>query len=134
MNWEDYFLNIATIVALKSKDTKKKVGAVLVSLDNNRMLSTGFNGLPRNVNDNIDWNNRELVHSLIIHAELNCILYASSKFENAILYSTLSPCKECIKIIAAANIKKIIFIEKYKDYDIVVDLCKTFNITIKQSS
>jgi dCMP deaminase len=133
MNWDEYFLNIASMVALKSKDTKKKVGTVLVSLDNNRVLSTGFNGLPANVNDNIDWDNRELVHSLIIHAELNCILYASSRFENAILYSTLSPCKDCVKIIAAANIKKIIFIEKYKDYDIVVNLCKTFNINIHQA-
>ena len=133
MNWDDYFLNIATIVALKSKDIKRKVGTVLVSLENNRILSTGYNGLPTNVDDNINWNNRELVHSLIIHAELNCILYASSKFENAILYSTLSPCKDCIKIIAAANIKKIIFIEKYKDYNIVVDLCKIFNINIQQA-
>lgn len=130
MNWNEYFINIAKIVSLKSKDIKRQVGAILVSQKDNRILSTGYNGLPSNINDNIDWNNRELVHSMIIHAEMNCILYASSKFENAILYSTLSPCKDCIKIIAAANIKKIIYLDKYKDLEISKNLCKKFNIEL----
>lgn len=134
MNWNEYFINIASNIALKSKDIKKQVGAVLVSEDNNRIISTGYNGLPANINDNINWNNRELVHSMIIHAEMNCILYASSKFQNAILYSTLSPCKDCIKIIAAANIKTIIYLQKYKDFDISLNLCNYFNIKIIQFS
>lgn len=130
MNWNEYFINIAKMVSLKSKDTKKQVGAILVSEKDNRILSTGYNGLPSNINDNIDWTNRELVHSMIIHAEMNCILYASSRFENSILYSTLSPCKDCIKIIAAANIKKIIYLDEYKDLNISKDLCKKFNIDL----
>lgn len=134
MNWNEYFINIASNIALKSKDIKKQVGAVLVSEDNNRIISTGYNGLPANINDNINWNNRELVHSMIIHAEMNCILYASSKFQNAILYSTLSPCKDCIKIIAAANIKTIIYLQKYKDFDISLNLCNYFNIKLIQFS
>lgn len=130
MNWNEYFINIAKMIALKSKDTKKQVGAILVSEKDNRILSTGYNGLPSNINDNIDWNDRNLVHSLIIHAEMNCILYASSRFENSILYSTLSPCKDCIKIIAAANIKKIIYLDEYKDLYISKNLCKKFNIEL----
>ena len=130
MNWNEYFMNIAKMVSLKSKDTKRQVGAILVSQKDNRILSTGYNGLPSHINDNIDWNNRELVHSMIIHAEMNCILYASSKFENCILYSTLSPCKDCIKIIAAANIKQIIYLDDYKDLSVSKELCKKFNIKL----
>lgn len=130
MNWNEYFINIAKIIALKSKDKKRQVGAILVSEKNNRILSTGYNGLPANTNDNIDWNNRELVYSMIIHAEMNCILYANNKYENSILYSTLSPCKDCIKIIAAAKIKKIIYLEDYKDLHISKELCKKFNIEL----
>lgn len=130
MNWNEYFINISKIIALKSKDKKRQVGAILVSEKNNRILSTGYNGLPANTNDNIDWNNRELVHSMIIHAEMNCILYANNKYENSILYSTLSPCKDCIKIIAAAKIKKIIYLEEYKDLLISKELCKKFNIEL----
>jgi dCMP deaminase len=130
MNWHEYFINIAKMIALKSKDTKRQVGAILVSQIDNRILSTGYNGLPANINDNIDWNDRELVHSLIIHAEMNCILYANNKYENSILYSTLSPCKDCIKIIAAAKIKKIIYLDEYKDLEISKVLCKKFNIEL----
>jgi dCMP deaminase len=130
MNWNEYFINIAKIISLKSKDKKRQVGAILVSEKDNRILSTGYNGLPANIDDNIDWNNRELVHSMIIHAEMNCILYANNKYENSILYSTLSPCKDCIKIIAAAKIKKIIYLEEYKDLNISKELCKKFNIDL----
>jgi dCMP deaminase len=130
MDWNTYFMNIAKMIALKSKDTKKQVGAILVSLSNNRIISSGYNGLPSGINDNIDWNDRDLVHSMIIHAEMNCILYAENKFENSILYSTLSPCKDCIKIIAAAKIKKVIYLEEYKDILISKELCNKFGIEL----
>jgi dCMP deaminase len=129
MNWHSYFMNLAYNISLKSKD-KKKVGAILVSSINNRIISTGYNGLPAGINDNIDWTNRELVHSMIIHAEMNCILYSNNKFENSILYCTLSPCKDCIKIIAAAKINKVIYHTKYRDFDLVQNLANTFNIEL----
>ena len=129
MNWNSYFMNLAYNISLKSKD-KKKVGAILVSSINNRIISTGYNGLPAGINDDIDWTNRELVHSMIIHAEMNCIIYSNNKFENAILYCTLSPCKDCIKIIAAANIKKVIYQNKYRDFDLVQNLANIFNIEL----
>jgi dCMP deaminase len=132
MNWDEYFINIAKSIALKSKDKKRQVGAILVSKKDNRILSTGYNGLPANSNDDINWLDRELVHSIIIHAEMNCILYANNKYENSILYSTLSPCKDCIKIIAAAKIEKIIYLDKYKDIEISKNLCKLFNIELIQ--
>ncbi len=130
MNWDEYFINIAKMISLKSKDTKRQVGCVLVSLNNNRIISTGYNGLPAGIDDNIDWNNRDLVHSMIIHAEMNCIIYANNKYENSILYTTLSPCKDCIKIIAAAKIKKVIYLDEYKDLHLSKNLCNIFNIDL----
>jgi deoxycytidylate deaminase len=61
---------------------------------------------------------------------MNCILYAETKYENSILYSTLSPCKDCIKIIAAANITKVIYLEEYKDLEISKSLCESFSIEL----
>ena len=132
MNWNEYFMNIAKMISLKSKDTKKQVGCVLVSLNNNRIISTGYNGLPAGIDDNINWHDRNLVHSMIIHAEMNCIIYANNKYDNSILYSTLSPCKDCIKIIAAAKIKKVIYLDEYKDLNVSKNLCKLFNIELIQ--
>lgn len=63
---------------------------------------------------------------------MNCILYADSKYEDAILYCTLSPCSTCIKLIACSNINKIFYKEKYKDIDIVENVCSFYNIELIQ--
>ena len=53
MNWEEYFLRIAELIAKKSKDRSKKIGAIIVG-EGNEIRSTGFNGFPRGVNDDVD--------------------------------------------------------------------------------
>jgi len=137
ISWEEYFMNICDQLKLRSPDPKTKVGSVLVS-KNNRILSAGFNGLPAGCDENIDWTDRELVRSLIIHSEVNTILYSQSRYENATLFTSLSPCSDCIKIIAAANIKKIIYKDEFRDLEKVNILCKRFGIQMirmkKQSS
>ncbi len=132
LTWDEYFLKLCDVIKLRSKDPYRKVGACLVSINNNRIISTGYNGLKSGSNDNIDWSNRQLVHSLVIHAETNVLLYSNSNFEDSILYINYSPCCQCIKLIAAANVKKIIFIEKYKDYDQVKTICEFYNIKLIQ--
>ena len=57
-------------------------------------------------------------------------IYSNNKFENSILYCTLSPCKDCIKIIAAAKINTVIYHTKYRDFDLVQNLANTFNIEL----
>ncbi len=131
-DWDTYFMSIAEIVKTRSKDPKLQVGAVLVSLKNNRIISTGYNSLKSGLNDNIDWTDREFVRDLVIHAETNAILYAESKFEDSILYITHSPCKECLKLLAATNIKIIIYKDTYRDLDKTIELCNFFNIELKQ--
>lgn len=130
-SWDEYFMQMCNVVKIRSRDPKKQVGAILVSSDN-RIISTGYNALKKGSNDDIDWSNRELVHLLVLHAEVNCLLYATSKFENTTLYSTLSPCSHCIKLIASSGVKKIIFQDKYKDYNSVKNICNFYNIELNQ--
>lgn len=131
LSFNEYFMNIAQQVKLRSPDIIK-VGAIIVSNKNNTIISTGYNGAPRNCNDSIDWTDRSLVRSVVIHAEMNAILYAQSRFEDSTMYITMSPCSQCIKLIAAANIKKIYYCTEYKDFSTVKELCNYFNIELTQ--
>ena len=129
-SWDMYFMNIAEVVKLRSCDFTK-VGAVLVSMNDKRIISTGYNSLRSGMDDKvIDWTNRELIKDIVIHAEMNAIIYAQSKFEDAILYITLSPCKACLKIIASTKIKKVIYKNEYRDIKEVKDLAKLLNIEL----
>lgn len=131
-SWDEYFIMMCDVIKLRSKDPKRQVGACLVSMSDNRIISCGYNSLKAGVDDNIDWENRELVHSLVLHAECNAILFSNSKFENSILYVSTSPCRDCIKLIVAANIKRIVYKEKYKDIAEVNEICNLYNISINQ--
>lgn len=131
LSWDEYFIKMCNVVKLRSKDPKRQVGSILVSSDN-RIISTGYNGLKKGSNDNINWNDRVLVHLLVLHAEMNCLLYSESKFENTTLYSTLSPCHNCIKLISSSGVKKIIFQDKYKDFESVKEICNFYEIELKQ--
>jgi dCMP deaminase len=129
-DWNTYFMDIADVVKSRSPD-KTKVGAVLVSVKDNRIISTGYNSVCANMNDkNIDWSDREFIKSICIHAETNAILYCQSKFEDAILYCTLSPCKDCVKLLSATKIRKVVFKEMYKDFDASKKLCDFFGIEL----
>ena len=131
ISWDEYFMNIANVVKTRSLDPKTQVGAVLVSLKDNRIISTGYNSVCAGLNDTlIDWTNRDYIRTIVIHAEMNAVLYAQSKFEDAILYSTLSPCKDCIKLLSATKIRKIIYKDEYKDIDNVKKLCDFFKIEL----
>ena len=132
ISWTEYFMNIADTVKTRSLDPKTQVGAVLVSQKDNRLISTGYNSLPRGIDRElkytIDWSDRELIRPYVIHAETNAVLYAESKFENSILYTTMSPCTDCIKLLSAAQIKMIVYKNEYKDIQTVKELCKIFGI------
>lgn len=119
-------MSIAHQVKTRSPD-HIKVGAVLVSQKDNRIISTGYNCVCAGAKDNeIDWSNRELIRKITIHAEANCILYSQSKFEDSTLYCTLSPCKECMKLVSATKINRIVYDKEYKDLSQVKELSKDF--------
>lgn len=128
--WDEYFMNLCEVIKLRSPDFCK-VGAVLVSMYDHRIISTGYNALRTKMDyENIDFTNRDLISDTIIHAEMNTIIYAQSKFEDSILYTTMSPCKACLKIISATQIKKVIYKHEYKDIKDVIKLSKILNIEL----
>ena len=129
--WEQYFMAIADVVKTRSRDPKTQVGCVLVSQKDNRVLSTGYNSIGAGLDDNsVDWGDRGLVHQLIVHAETNCLLYAKSNFEDSVLYSTLSPCSGCMKLLSASGVKKIIYKDEYRDIEQSKILAKFFKIEL----
>ena len=122
INWDEYFMGIAYLSAMRSKDPNTQVGACIVS-KSNRILSMGYNGFPNGIDDDAFPWNRDNPDPLCnkyfytTHSELNAILnYRGGTLEGAKLYVTLFPCNECAKAIIQAGIKTIIYKEdKYPD-------------------
>ena len=121
LSWDEYFMAIAKLSAMRSKDPSTQVGACIVSNDN-RILSIGYNGAPNGYDDDIfPWDregqNLETKYPYVCHAELNAILnYRGSKkdLENAKIYVDLFPCNECAKVIIQSGIKEVIYLsDKY---------------------
>lgn len=113
---------IAQITALRSKDPNTQVGAVIVSEDN-KVMSIGYNGAPRDFDDNkVPWNRDtslpyiEQKYPYMCHAEMNAVLnYGGSikDFRNSTVYVTLFPCDTCAKLLAQIGVKKIVYLHDY---------------------
>ncbi len=125
LTWDEYFMGIAKISALRSKDPSTQVGACIVSSDN-RILSIGYNGAPNGFDDayfpwDREGNALDTKYLYVCHAELNAILnFRGHKrdFEGAKLYVALFPCNECAKAIIQSGIKEVIYLsDKYKNQD-----------------
>lgn len=121
ISWDEYFMAIAKLSAMRSKDPNTQVGACIVS-DDNRILSIGYNGAPNGFEDEkFPWGregeNLKTKYPYVCHAELNAILnYRGSKkdLENAKIYVDLFPCNECAKIIIQSGLKEVIYLsDKY---------------------
>lgn len=95
--------------------TRKKVGALLVK--DGMIISDGYNGTPSGfANDCEDHEGN--THWYVLHAEANAIMKVARSTNNAkdsTLYITLSPCKDCCKLILQAGIKRVVYIHEYKD-------------------
>lgn len=123
ISWDEYFMSIAVLSSMRSKDPHTKVGACIVSKDH-KVLSLGYNGMPIGVDDRkIPWAGHqdsddflETKYPFVCHAELNAILNSNHDLKDSIVYVTLFPCNECTKAIIQAGIKKIIYLsDKYHD-------------------
>lgn len=128
-NNNKYIFELANIISLKSPDPKKQVGCILVS-PNGDILSLGYNRLPKENHDNIDWSDRKYIKNIIIHAEMDCLTRSNGNISDCILYCTLSPCTECFKLIMANNISTIYFIERHKTFDSVNEIAKKYGINL----
>ena len=118
-------MGIAVLSAMRSKDPSTQVGACIVD-DQNRILSTGYNGFPHGCSDDeYPWDREgeplETKYIYVCHAELNAILnYNGGPLKGARIYTTLFPCNECTKSIIQKGISEVIYLsDKYADTDSV---------------
>ena len=123
INWDEYFMGIAVLSGLRSKDPATKVGACIVDSDN-KVVSIGYNGMPRGLDESqLSWNRGEDLDSkylYVCHAEFNAILNTrvGSALKDCRLYVTLFPCNECAKLIIQSGIKEIVYMDdKYNGTD-----------------
>ena len=119
LTWDEYFISIAYIASLRSKDPKTKVGSCIVNQDN-RIISTGYNGMPNGCNDSImPWDRAEGLKDTnwyVVHAEMNAILHSKTDLNSCKIYVTLFPCNECTKALIQSGIKEVVYLsDKYKD-------------------
>ncbi len=114
ISWDEYFMGVALLSGMRSKDPNTQVGACIVS-ENNKILSMGYNGFPIGCSDDeFPWNREgdplENKYFYTTHSELNAILnYRGGSLEGAKLYVTLFPCNECAKAIIQAGIKTVVY-------------------------
>lgn len=122
ISWDQYFMGVAVLSAMRSKDPNTQVGACIVSPDN-KILSMGYNGFPVGCSDDeFPWGrdgNRyeDSKYFYSTHSELNAILnYRGGSLEGCKIYVTLFPCNECAKAIIQCGIREVVYAEdKYAD-------------------
>ena len=123
LTWDEYFMALAKLTAIRSKDPNSQVGAVIVDSEN-RVLSIGYNGAPNGFSDDLfPWarEGEELAtkYPYVCHGELNAISnFTGSRKElrGAKIYVTLFPCNKCTQLIIQNGIKEVIYAcDKYAD-------------------
>ena len=107
--WHTRFMKLALEVASWSKDPSTQVGCVLVR--NKKVLSTGYNGLPKNLSDSLDiLHDREKKYELTVHAEVNAVTTAALhgiSTEGATAYVTFNPCSRCAAVLINAGVTSV---------------------------
>ena len=125
LSWDEYFMGLAHLSAMRSKDPSTQVGAVIVDQEH-KVVGIGYNGLPIGCSDDeFPWDREggmlETKYAFVVHAELNAIL-------NSTLYVSLFPCNECAKAIIQSGIRKIVYEDdKYATADNVIASKKMLN-------
>lgn len=135
ISWDEYFMGIALLSAMRSKDENTQVGACIVN-DENKILSLGYNGMPIGCSDEVmPWKREgaplDTKYMFVCHAEFNAILNSPApSLKGAKIYTTLFPCNECAKAIIQSGIKEIIYLsDKYSGTDSDLAAKKMFDMT-----
>ena len=122
LSWDEYFMSVAHLSAMRSKDPSTQVGAVIVD-ERKRVVSIGYNGMPYGCDDDeFAWEREgqflDTKYPYVVHAELNAILNAPRPVIGCTIYVSLFPCNECAKAIIQSGIKRIVYEDdKYADTD-----------------
>ena len=142
-DWDEYFMGIAKVVALRSNCIKRKVAAVLVK--DKRIIATGYNGTPRGVKNcneggcprcnSMGESGKDLGECLCSHAEENAIVqsaYHGVNIKEAVLYTTFSPCLNCTKMIINAGITEVVYNAHYPMSSLSLELLQEAGILARQ--
>lgn len=117
ITWNEYFMSLVYLTALRSKDKSTKIGAIVVN-DSNCIISTGYNSFPRGINDDKqERQERPEKYYWMSHGEENCISNAARNgisLHNCIMYTHGIPCMNCAKLIVQSGIKKVIVHEQWE--------------------
>ena len=114
ISWDEYFMGVAILSGMRSKDPNTQVGCCIVSQEN-KILSMGYNGFPKGCSDDeFPWEREgdelSTKYFYTAHSELNAILnYSGGSLAGAKLYVSLFPCNECAKAIIQSGIKEVIY-------------------------
>ena len=121
ISWDEYFMAVAKLAAMRSKDPNSQVGCCIVSEDN-KILSIGYNGFPRGCSDeDFPWKREGddplmTKYFYVTHSELNAILnYRGGSLEGSKIYVSLFPCNECAKAIIQSGIRTVVYDENKYD-------------------
>lgn len=121
ITWDEYFMGVAKLAGMRSKDPNSQVGCCIVSKDN-KILSMGYNGFPKGCSDDeFPWAREgdpmDTKYLYVTHSELNAILnYQGESLKGAKLYVSLFPCNECAKAIIQSGIETVIYeVDKYPE-------------------
>jgi dCMP deaminase len=112
--WHEIYMRIAYEISTASYAERKKVGAIIVK--DNRIISYGYNGTPYGFDNTCEENG--ITKNEVLHAESNAITKCAMSNEstkNAFLYTTMSPCYDCAKLIIQSGIKCVYYKELYTD-------------------
>ena len=116
ISWDEYFMGVAKLAGLRSKDPNSQVGSCIVS-PHNKILSIGYNGFPRGCSDDVfPWSREgdelDTKYFYVTHSELNAILnYRGGSLEGSKIYVSLFPCNECTKALIQSGIREVIYAE-----------------------
>ena len=139
--WDSRFLRLATHISEWSKDPSTQVGCVVVGPDR-EIRSTGFNGLPRGIEDNDErLNDREVKYPLICHAEENAIMHAARigmSLKGCTAYVTWPPCTRCARSLIQAGISSVVYPEDtaiperwMTDFNLSLNMLKEAGISVE---
>ena len=144
LTWTGYFIEVAKLISRKSSCARRQTGAVIVK--DNMIVSTGYNGTPRNVKNCNEGgcarcnspevkSGSNLGECLCVHAEENAIVQAAYQgigTKGASLFTTLCPCLYCAKSIVNAGIKKVFYNKAYAMDEATIKLLKEGSVEIEK--
>ena len=109
--WDKYFMDIASVVASKSKDPSSKNGCVIVD-NKKRVVSLGYNGMVQGADESkMTLSERPMKYYFVIHSEMNAVLFAHQDLTGCTIYNQMATCENCLKYCLQAGITRFVYRE-----------------------